>query len=332
MWSVGQNPTRQVNDKPTGLPDRNPQFYHHTELEEGNHPPLGPTYSTSEAEAKALQDFLEKNLKRGHIRQSQSPLGAPVLFVKKKDGSLRLRVDWRGLNAVAKKEPNPLPLIPNILDRVRSSKVFTKIHLRGAYNNLRISPGDEWKTAFHTQYGSFEFLVMQYGLANAPASYERFMKLVFADILDKFAVVHLNDILIFSTNSDEHKDNVREVLTCLRKHKLYANADKCEFSVDTTEFLGFVISPSGISMPQSKVDAVLEWPTPKTVKQIQTFLGFAKFYRHFIVNYSDIVVPLTRLTRKGAPWDWPNEADAAFNSLKKSLTEPPVLTRWLAER
>ena len=323
---------REVDDKLTALPDHNPQFYHHTELEEGNHLPLGPIYSTSEAETKALRDFLEKNLKRGHIRQSQSPLGAPVLFVKKKDGSLRLRVDWRGLNAVAMKDRDPLPLIPNILDRLRSSRVFTKIHLRGAYNNLRISPGDELKTAFQTQYGHFEFLVMQYGIANAPATYERFMNHVFADVLDKFAVVYLKDILIFSTKPDEHTDNVREVLGCLRKHKLYANVEKCQFSVDTTEFLGFVISPSGISMPQSKVDAILEWPTPKTVKEIQSFLGFAKFYRYFISNYSDIIVPLTRLTRKGAPWDWSNEADAAFNSLKESFTEPPVLTRWLAER
>ena len=323
---------RQVDAKVTAPPDHSPQF-HHTELEEGSHPPLGPIHDTSKAEAEALIAFLDKNFERGDIRQSQSPSGAPVHFAKKKDGSLRLCVDWRGLDAVTiKNGRDPLPLIPNILDRLRTSKVFTKIHLRRAYNYLPINPGDEWKTAFHTHVGSFEFLVMQYGLPGAPAAYERFINKVFANVLDKFAVVYLKDILIFSTNPEEHTDHVHEVLTCLRNYKLHANAKKCKFSVDTAEFLGFVISPSGISMPQSRVDVILEWPTPKTVKQIQSFLGFANFYQHFISNYSDIVVPLTRLTRKGALWDWSNEADAAFNSLKESLSEPPVLTHWLAKR
>jgi hypothetical protein len=153
---------------------------------------------------------------------------------------------------------------------------------------------------------------MHFGLTNAPATFQRFMNTIFANVLDKFVVVYLDDILIFSKNPDEHKDNVREVLSRLRKHRLYAKAEKCKFSVDTTEFLGFVVSPSGISMAQSKVDAVLKWPTPKTVKQIQSFLGFANIYRRFIFNYSDIVIPLTHLTRKGAPWDWSNKADAAF--------------------
>jgi len=312
-------------DKP---PDYNPQFDHHIEIEEGKHPPLGPIYSTSEVEAEALRDFLKENLDRGFIRQSQSSCGAPVLFAKKKDGSLRLCVDWHGLNAITKKDRYPLPLIPNLLDRLRNSNVFTKIDLRGAYNLVRIAPGDEWKTAFRTRYGSFDFMVMHFGLTNAPATFQRFMNTVFSDVLDKYVVVYLDDILIFSRNPEEHKDNVHEVLSRLWKHRLYAKPEKCEFSVNTTEFLGFVINLSGISMAQSKVDAILKWPTPKNVKQIQSFLGFANFYRRFIFNYSDIVVPLTRLTRKGAAWDWTNKADAAFRSLKQSFTKAPVLTHW----
>ena len=166
------------------------------------------------------------------------------------------------MNSITHKDRYPLPLIPNLLDQLRDLKVFTKIDLRGAYNLVRIAPGDEWKTAFRTRYGLFDFMVMHFGLTNAPATFQRFMNTIFADLLDRFVVVYLDDILIFSKDPAEHKANVREVLSCLRKYKLFAKAEKCEFSVDTTEFLGFVISPSGISMSQSKVDAILKWPTP----------------------------------------------------------------------
>jgi hypothetical protein len=310
------------------LPDHIPQFDHHIHLKEGTHPPLGPIYNTSEAEAEALQEFLKENLDRGFIRQSQSNCGAPVLFVKKKDGLLRLCVDWRGLNKITKKDRYPIPLIPNLLDRLRDSEIYTKIDLQGAYNLIRIAPGDEWKTAFHTRYSSFDFMVMHFSLTNAPATFQRFMNSVFSDVLDKFVVVYLDDILIFSKNPEEHKANVREVLLRLQKHNLYTNPDKCEFSVNTTEFLGYVISPSGISMSQSKVDAILKWPAPKNVKQIQSFLGFANFYRRFIFSYSDIVIPLTRLMRKGVSWDWSNKSDAAFRQLKQAFTKAPVLTHW----
>jgi hypothetical protein len=310
------------------LPDHIPQFDHHIHLEEGTHPPLGPIYNTSEAEAEALREFLKENLDRGFIRQSQSDCGAPVLFIKKKDGSLRLCVDWRGLNKITKKDRYPIPLIPNLLDRLRDSEIYTKIDLRGAYNLVCIAPGDKWKTTFHTRYSSFDFMVMHFSLTNAPTTFQHFMNSVFSDVLDKFVVVYLDDILIFSKNPKEHKANVREVLLCLQKHNLYANPDKCKFSVDTTEFLSYVISPSGISMSQSKVDAILKWPAPKNVKQIQSFLGFTNFYRCFIFSYSDIVILLTRLTRKGVSWDWSNKSDAAFHQLKQAFTEAPVLTHW----
>jgi len=310
------------------LPDHNPQYDHHIHLEEGTQPPLGPIYNMSETEAVALREFLKENLDRGFIRQSQSPCGAPVLFVKKKDGSLRLCVDWRGLNKITKKDRYPLPLIPNLLDRLHSSEIYTKIDLRGAYNLVRIAPGDEWKTAFRTRYGSFDFKVMHFGLTNAPATFQRYMNSIFSDVLDQYVVVYLDDILIFSKNPEEHQKHVLDVLERLKKHGLYAKPEKCEFSVKSTEFLGFIISPSGISMSQSKVDAILKWPAPKNVKQIQSFLGFANFYRRFIYNYSDIVIPLTHLTRKGIPWDWTNKVDSAFRALKMAFTEAPVLMHW----
>jgi len=282
----------------------------------------------SETEAVALHEFLKENLDRGFICQSQSPCGAPVLFVKKKDSSLQLCINWHGLNKITKKDRYPLPLIPNLLDRLRSSEIYTKIDLRSAYNLVHIAPCDEWKTAFRTRYGSFNFKVMHFSLTNAPATFQCYMNSIFSDILDQYVVVYLDDILIFSKNPEEHQKHVLDVLERLKKHGLYVKPEKCEFSVKSTEFLGFIISPSGISMSQSKVDAILKWPAPKNVKQIQSFLGFANFYRRFIYNYSNIVIPLTRLTRKGIPWDWTNKVDSAFRALKTAFTEAPVLTHW----
>jgi len=254
-----------------------------------------------------------------------------VLFVKKKDGSLRLCIDWRGLNSITKKDQYPLPLIPNLLDRLCGSRVFTKINLHGVYNLVQIAPGDEWKTAFWTRYGSFDFLMMHFGLTNALATFQRLMNTIFADCLDTFIVIYLDDILIFSKNPKEHQEHVCKVLACLQKNQLFAKPEKCKFSVNKTEFLGFEISPDSISMSQSKVDAILKWPTPKNLKQVQSFLGFTNFYRRFVFNYSDIVIPLTCLMRKLAPWNWSSKADSAFRTLKQAFTKAPVLTHWLPD-
>jgi hypothetical protein len=314
--------------KADALPGHNPLYDHHIDLEDRKQPPVGPIYNLSEVESAALRDFPQENLARNFICPSQSACGAPALFIKKKDGSLRLCVDWRGLNAMTRKDRYPLPLIPNLLDRLRESRVFTEIDLRGAYNLVRIAPGDEWKTASRTRYGSFDFLVMHFGLTNAPATFQRLMNSIFSDILDGFVVIYLDDILIFSKNPSDHAAHVREVLSRLRKHRLFAKPEKCEFSVDSTEFLGFVVSPSGVSMAQDKVDTILKWPAPRNVKQVQSFLVFANFYQRFIFNYSDIVVPLTRLTCKDVPWNWDTKSKAAFCSLKESFTQAPVLTHW----
>jgi hypothetical protein len=172
------------------LPSHRP-YDHKIQLVDGATPPLGPVYSTSEAEQLALREYLAENLSKGFIRQSKSPAGAPILFVKKKDGSLRLCVDYRGLNRFTRKDRYPLPLIPNLIDQLRTAKKFTKLDLRGAYNLVRIAPGDEWKTAFRTRYGSFEYLVMPFGLCNAPATFQRFMNEIFADLLDIYVVLVL---------------------------------------------------------------------------------------------------------------------------------------------
>jgi hypothetical protein len=291
-------------------------------------PPLGPIYSLSEAEQLALREYLAENLSKGFIKQSTSPCGAPILFVKKKDGSLRLCVDYRGLNRVTRKDRYPLPLIPDLLDRLRTAKRFTKLDLRGAYNLVRIAPGDEWKTAFRTRYGSFEYQVMPFGLTNAPAAFQRFMNEIFADLLDVCVVVYLDDILIYSSDPSQHSEHVLEVLRRLKAHNLYCKASKCEFSTDSTEFLGFVCTQDGIKMDDTKVQVIRDWPSPQNVRDIQSFLGFANFYRRFIHNYSEIVVPLTRLTRKTAAWNWSGSCQAAFETLKNAFTTAPVLSHW----
>ena len=267
---------------------------HKIELEEGAKlPHHSKLYNMSQAELQALREYIDQMTDKGFIRVSNSPVGAPVLFTKKKGGGLRLCVDYRGLNRLTKKNRYPIPRIDTLIDRLSSAKVFTKIDLRDGYYNIRIAEGDEWKTSFRTRYGAFEYLVMPFGLTNAPATFQNFMNDIFHDLTDNFVVVYLDDILIYSNNEQEHVGHVREVLQHLRANDLHAKPEKCSFHVDSVEYLGVIVSPDGITMDPAKVQAVLDWPTPQSIKELQSFLGFANFYRRFIDNYSGITGPLT---------------------------------------
>ncbi|SPO25313.1 uncharacterized protein UTRI_10099 [Ustilago trichophora] len=264
------------------------------------------------------------------ICPSSSQAAAPLLFVPKKDGCLRLCVDYQALNAITVKDHYPIPLISKHLDHLATAKVFTKLDLKGAYNLLRIAPGHEWKTAFRTCYNSYEYLVMPFGLCNAPATFQRLMNHVLSDLLDVSVIVYLDDILIFSEDAQGHPHHVRQVIKRLCRHQLYCNPDKCLFSTAKVEFLGYVVSPEGISMDSSKVSTVLEWPLPASIQQIQVFLGFANFYRRFIQHYSCIAAPLTDLL-KGAPLGkimLLPEAVAAFEKLKQAFTKAPILKHF----
>lgn len=309
------------------LPEHS-KYDHHIDVEEGKTPPFGRLYNLSETELKALDAYLRENLSRGFIRASNSPAGAPVLFVKKKDGSLRLCVDYRRLNDITVKNRYPLPLIQESLDRLRDAKWFSKIDLRGAYNLIRVAEGDEWKTAFRTRYGLFEYNVMPFGLTNAPATFQRMINEVMRDFLDVKVIVYLDDIMVFSRTRRQHIDDVKAVLQRLREHHLWAKPEKCQFFRKSVEFLGFVISRAGISMDPAKVEAVLQWPAPKTVKDVRAFLGFANFYRRFIAKYSGIVAPLVQLTRETTPWEWTTARQAAFDALKVAFTSAPILTHY----
>ena len=320
--------SREEADK---LPPHRP-YDHKIPLKPGVEPPFGPLYSMSRDELVVLKKYLDENLAKGFIRASSSPAASPVIFVKKPGGGLRLCVDYRGLNALTTKNRYPLPLIRETLNLLASSTVFTKLDVIAAFNKLRMAEGEEWKTAMRTRYGLFESLVMPFGLSGSPSTWQRFINDTLREYLDVFCTAYVDDILIFSKNKKEHKDHVRKVLTKLREAGLQLDISKCEFHVTTVKFLGLIITNGGIHMDPAKVAAILEWKVPKTVKDIQSFLGFANFYRRFIRHFSKIVSPLTKLTRKGVKFNWNSKAQDAFDELKKAFTTAPILIMFDPEK
>ena len=301
------------------LPENQP-WDHTIPLKEGFQPPFGPIYSLSAIELKALRAYLDENLKKGFIQPSSSPAGAPILFVKKKDGSLRLCVDYRGLNAITIKNRYALPLISELIDRLQGSLFFTKLDLRGAYNLVRIGLGEEWKTAFRTRYGHFEYKVMPFGLTNAPASFQALVNSVLKAFLDRFVVVYLDNILIYSKTEEEHIQHVKLVLTALSAASLFVKLEKCSFHVKQVEFLGYIIGVQGIWMDPHKIESITSWPVPKNLTELQSFLGFTNFYRRFIAQYSTLCLPLTALLKKDKAFQWIPEAQTAFEGLKMAFT------------
>jgi len=300
-------------------------------LEKDSHPLVGTIYSLSKFKQETLKEFIDENLTNGFIHSTSSSHGAPVLFVKKKDGSLWLCVDFHGLNKITKKDRYPLPLISDLLDSPRKAHIYTKINLRHAYHLVCIAKGNEWKTAFHTRYRAFEWSVMPFGLTNTPAVFQRFMNDMFSDLLDVCVVVYLDDILIYSNDITQHRSHIKEVLNQLQKAGLYVKAEKCEFHSDSVEYLGYNLSPSSLTMSDAKMKTIQDWLEPRKVKDIQSFLGFANFYKHFISNYSDIVIPLTCLTRKNTLWNFDDNCRIAFNNLKQAFVSAPILMHWVPD-
>ncbi|CAJ0916727.1 unnamed protein product [Ranitomeya imitator] len=288
--------------------------------------PKGRLFNLSVPEHTAMRSYVKESLEKGHIRPSSSPLGAGFFFVAKKDGSLRPCIDYRLLNKITVKFQYPLPLLSDLFARIKGASWFTKKDLRGAYNLVRIRQGDEWKTAFNTPEGHFEYLVMPFGLANAPSVFQSFMHDIFREYLDKFLIVYLDDILIFSDDWESHVKQVRMVFQVLRANSLFVKGSKCLFGVQKVSFLGFIFSPSSIEMDPVKVQAIQDWTQPTSLKSLQKFLGFANFYRRFICNFSGIARPLTDLTKKGADLvNWSSAAVEAFQELKRRFCSAPVL-------
>ena len=313
------------------LPKHKP-WDHQINIQEGKHPHVGPLYSLSGKEEEALREYLKKHLAKGYIRAAPYDLdkaraGYPILFVPKKDGSLRLCVDYRKLNDITIKDVYPLPRIDELQDRLQGAKFFTAIDVRDAYYRVRMKEGHEWKTAFRTRYGLYEYCVMPFGLTNAPATFQKLINDALLGYLDIFCVAYLDDVLIFSKTYEEHVKHVKRVLQALKDHSLSVKIEKCEFHKTEVKFLGHIISREGIRMDPEKIEAVLDWPEPQSIKDVQAFLGLANFNRRFIKNYSRIAAPLTDLTKKSdTAFAMTQKARDAFELLKKTFTTAPLLT------
>jgi hypothetical protein len=254
---------------------------------------------------------------KGFIRPSSSPWGAPVLFVEKKDGTQQMCVDCRSLNEITIKNKYPLLRIEDLFDQMKGASVFSKIDLRLGYHQLKIWESDIPKTAFRTRYGLYEYTVMSFGLTNSLAYFMYLMNKVFMEYLDRFVIVFIDDILVFSKTMEEHEEHLRLVLEKLRSNQLYAKFSKCEFWLTEVAFLGHIISAGGVSVDPGKVKDVLNWMSPATVSEIRSFLGLVGYYRRFIKDFSKIAKPMTKLLEKNKAFEWTQECQASFEELKK---------------
>ncbi|CAA0841948.1 Uncharacterized mitochondrial protein AtMg00860, partial [Striga hermonthica] len=312
------------DELPGGPPNRQVEFS--IDLIPGAGPVSKAPYRMAPKELQELKTQIQELLRLGFIRPSVSPWGAPVLFVKKKDGSMRMCIDYRDLNRLTIKNKYPLPRIDDLFDQLRGACVFSKIDLRSGYHQLKIKESDIAKTAFRTRYGHYEFVVMPFGLSNAPDVFMDLMNRIFHPYLDQFVIVFIDDILIYSKSQKEHEEHLRVVLETLRREKLYAKFSKCEFWLQRVSFLGHVITQAGIEVDPSKVSAVQNWSTPRSPSEVRSFLGLAGYYRRFIEGFSKIALPLSQLTRKSVKFEWTDRCEASFQELKRRLTSAPVLT------
>ena len=298
---------------------------------DGATPPCEQVYPISQDEDRTLREYIEKQSSLGRIRPAVSPAGAPVFFVEKgvpeegKPPEKRLVVNYKGLDKITKKFRYPLPLIEVLFDHLKDATIFSKIDLRSAYHQLRIKRGDEWKTAFRTKYGLYEYTVLPFGLANAPAYFQKFMDKLFKDMIGKFVVIYLDDFLIYSKDPETHREHIKAVLERLRENNLYAKREKCKFGVRKVKFLGHEITAHGRRTNEDKVKAVRDWPVPRNRRELLKFLGLANYLRKFVKNFSEICLPLHRLLRKGVSFFWSTKTQTAFDSIKEAITTAPVL-------
>ena len=276
---------------------------------------------------------IQEYLQAGHIRPSTSVFGAPILLVKKKDGSMRMCIDYRALNDITLKNTFPIPRIDDLHDRLGKAHYFTKLDLYSGYHQIPIKHGDEYKTAFTSRYGTFEFLVMPFGLTNAPSTFQTAMNTLFYDWLDDFVIVYLDDILIYSPDITTHKQHLHQVLQRLHDNKWYCKLKKCDFAQTSVEYLGHIISNGTIAIDKDKMKAVAKWPTPfKNLTEVQSFLGLIGYYRKFIPHFSHKARPLHEFSHKDTPFKWTDKHTNAVNTLKEAISSPDCLAIFNPDR
>jgi len=304
------------------------QYDHRINLVPGSDLPKNHIYALTVWELQVLKEYINEMEQSGRIWRSSWPIGAPIRFVPKPGGTLRLCVDYRGLNKITIKNKYPLPLMNELRSRLGKATVFTKLDLKNGYYLIRMAEGEEWKTGFKSRYRLYEYAVMPFGLCNAPSTFQGMIKDVFRDMLDVGVIAYMDDILIYCETIEGHVAMVGKVMDTLRKAGLCVSIKKSTFHVREVEFPGYQISDHGISMTTKKVEEITVGSPPQGVVDVQSFMGFANFYRRFIKGFSKIAKPLTNLTKKGIKGNWTNACQAVFDELKRAFTTGPILTHF----
>ncbi|MCO5548548.1 hypothetical protein L7F22_002008 [Adiantum nelumboides] len=313
-----------IDDIPGELPPKRGDDDHAIELIPGSSPPNKPPYRVSQAQQEEIMRQVNELVEKGMVRPSSSPFCSPVLLVHKKDGTYRMCVDYRALNKITIKNRFPVPRIEDLFDKLQGSTYFSRIDLKSGYHQIRIVNEDILKTAFRTTFGLYEYLVMPFGLTNAPATFNRMMERIFRPHRN-FTGVFFDDVIIYSKSMEEHKKHLQVIFQALRDNKLFINQKKSEFFLQEIQYLGHIISKSGIRMDPSKLEVIKEWPNPRNLHELRSFIGMCAYYRRFIEKFSLIAGPLHDLTKKNVKYVWTEGKQEAFDKLKQKLTSQPVL-------